>query len=215
MFRKLANIGDDISDEFVADAADFKKVVTGQTIDAEQKGQPKFNFKPFCKLLFSANSIPRIGKGRDSSAILRRMVIVPFNASFTPDSPDYKPFIGEDLQCQESMEYLIQIGIKGLKRVLDTRQYSSNKAMQEELDEYEECNNPVLGFFKEAENEEIKIEDEITSVVYRRYNEWCLSNSLQPLSNGEFSKQVKKHFGLKIESRRIGKKVCRLFVKGE
>jgi putative DNA primase/helicase len=214
MFGKLANIGDDTSDEFIADSADFKKIVTGQTIDAEQKGQPKFNFEPYCKLLFSANSIPRIGKGRDSYAILRRLAIVPFNAKFDPTSPDFMPFIGDDLKCQESMEYLIQIGLQGLKRVLETRQYSTNEAMQEELQEYEETNNPVIGFFREAENDEVKIEDEVTSVVYRKYNEWCLSNSLQPLSNGEFSKQVKKHFGFKIADRRVNGKKCRIFVKG-
>lgn len=214
MFSKCANIGDDISDEFVVDTAEFKKIVTGQSIDAEQKGQPKFNFDPYCKLIFSANSIPRIGKGRDSSAILRRLVIVPFNAKFSPDSPDYKPFIGDDLKCQEAMEYMVQIGLKGLKRVLDSRAYTTNEAMKEELQEYEESNNPIIGFFREAENDEVKIEDEVTSVVYRRYNEWCLSNSLQPLSNGEFSKQVKKHFDFKIADRRINGKKCRLFVKG-
>jgi putative DNA primase/helicase len=214
MFGKCANIGDDISDEFVVDTAEFKKIVTGQSIDAEHKGQPKFNFDPFCKLVFSANSIPRIGKGRDSGAILRRLVIVPFNARFTPDSPDYKPFIGEDLQCQESMEYMIKIGLEGLKRVLESRQYTTNEAMEEELKEYEESNNPIIGFFREAENEEIKIEDEVTSAVYRRYNEWCISNSLQPLSNGEFSKQVKKHFGFKIIDKKINGKKYRIFVKG-
>ena len=214
MFGKCANIGDDISDEFVVDTAEFKKIVTGQSIDAEQKGQPKFNFEPYCKLLFSANNIPRIGKGRDSGAILRRLVIVPFNAKFTPDSADYKPFIGDDLKCQESMEYMIQIGLQGLKRVLESRQYSSNEAMEEELQEYEESNNPIIGFFREAENDEVKIEDEVTSVVYRAYNEWCLSNSLQPLSNGEFSKQVKKHFGFKIVDRRVNGKKCRIFMKG-
>lgn len=214
MFGKCANIGDDISDEFVVDTAEFKKIVTGQSIDAEQKGQPKFNFEPYCKLLFSANSIPRIGKGRDSGAILRRLVIVPFNARFTPDSPDYKPFIGEDLRCQESMEYMIQLGLQGLKRVLESRLYTTNEAMEEELIEYEESNNPVIGFFREAENDEVKIEDEVTNVVYRKYNEWCLSNSLQPLSNGEFSKQVKKHFGFKIADRRVNGKKCRIFVKG-
>lgn len=214
LFSKCANIGDDISDEFIVDTAEFKKIVTGQSIDAEQKGQPKFNFDPYCKLLFSANSIPRIGKGRDSGAILRRLVIVPFNAKFTPNSPDYKPFIGDDLKCQESMEYMVQLGLQGLKRVLETRQYSSNKAMEEELIEYEESNNPIIGFFREAENDEVKIEDEVTNVVYRKYNEWCLSNSLQPLSNGEFSKQVKKHFGFKIADRRVNGKKCRIFVKG-
>ena len=214
LFGKLANIGDDISDEFIGDSADFKKVVTGQTVDAEYKGQDKFDFDPYCKLIFSANSIPRIGKGRDSYAILRRLVIIPFNAKFSPTDPDFKPFIGKEVQCQESMEYMIQLGLQGLKRILTTNQYTTNEAMQEELAEYEESNNPVIGFFREAENDEIKIEDEVTNEVYRKYNEWCLSNSLQPLSHGEFSKQVKRHFGFKIVDRKIKGKKYRIFVKG-
>ena len=214
LFGKLANIGDDISDEFVTDAAEFKKIVTGETIDAEQKGQPKFDFEPYCKLLFSANNIPRIGKGRDSSAILRRLVIIPFNAKFDSSDPNFKPFIGDSLKGQESMEYLIQLGIQGLKRVLIERKYTSSKKVQEELNEYEETNNPILGFFKECQNEEILIENEPTNQVYKKYQEYCIANSLTPMSNGEFSKQVKKHFDFVIIDKKIQGKKYRIFVKG-
>ena len=214
LFGKLANIGDDISDEFVTDAAEFKKIVTGETIDAEQKGQPKFDFEPYVKLIFSANNIPRIGKGRDSSAVLRRLVIVPFNAKFDDSNPNFKPFIGDSLKGQESMEYLIQLGIQGLKRVLVNRKFTSSQKVQDELDEYEETNNPILGFFKECQNEEVTIENEPTNKVYKKYQEYCIANSLTPLSNGEFSKQVKKHFDFVIIDKRIQGKKYRIFVKG-
>ena len=213
LFGKLANIGDDISDEFVTDAAEFKKIVTGETIDAEQKGQPKFNFEPYVKLIFSANNIPRIGKGRDSSAILRRLVIVPFNAKFDDKNPNFKPFIGDSLKGQESMEYMIQLGIQGLKRVLINRKFTSSQKVQDELDEFEVSNNPILGFFKECENEEVLIENEPTSNVYKKYQEYCIANTLTPLSNGEFSKQVKKHFNLTIVDKKIQGKKYRIFVK--
>ena len=214
LFGKLANIGDDISDEFVTDAAEFKKIVTGETIDAEQKGQPKFDFEPYVKLIFSANNIPRIGKGRDSSAIIRRLVIVPFNAKFDDKNPNFKPFIGDTLRGQESMEYLIQLGIQGLKRVLTNRKFTTSQKMQDELDEFEETNNPILGFFKECQNEDFDIENEPTNNVYRRYQEYCIANTLTPLSAGEFSKQVKKHFDLVIISKKIQGKTYRIFVKG-
>ncbi len=212
MFGKMANIGDDISDEFVTDAAEFKKIVTGETIDAEQKGQPKFDFEPYVKLIFSANNIPRIGKGRDSTAILRRLVIVPFNAQFTKETmgDEFKPYIGDDLKGQESMEYLIQIGIQGLKRVLENRKFTTSVKVQSELDDYEETNNPVLGFFKETEKEEI--ENEPTSDIYRQYTVYCTENSLQALSKGEFSKQVKKHYNLTIVDKRVNGKKCRVFI---
>jgi putative DNA primase/helicase len=159
LFGKLANIGDDISDEFIMDASIFKKIVTGETIDAEQKGQPKFEFEPYTKLFFSANNIPRMGKGRDSAAILRRLVIIPFDAKFSADDPDFNPHIGYMLRSQESMEYLIQLGLKGLKRVLETKKFSESEKVQRELEEYEESNNPVLGFIREVESEDdFKIE---------------------------------------------------------
>lgn len=215
MFGKLANIGDDISNEFVTDTATFKKVVTGETIDAEQKGQPKFDFKPFCKLLFSANNIPRMGKGSDSQAIMRRLVIVPFNAKFTSDDPNFRPTIEDDLKGQESMEYLIQLGIQGLKRVLESRKYTTSQKVQDELDEYEARNNPLLMFIQECEDEEFEVENEPTSAVYERYKEFCLSESLQPVSKIEFSRQMVKTFGYTIVNKTINKKKYRLFAKEE
>lgn len=215
MFGKLANIGDDISDEFITDTSFFKKTVTGETIDAEQKGQPKFDFEPYVKLIFSANNIPRIGKGRDSEAVSKRLVIIPFNAKFKESQADYSPFIGDNLKSQESIEYVIRLGLEGLKRVLTSRKFTKSEQVQRELEEFEEANNPILGFFREVDgDEEIQIENEPTNEVYRRYQEYCLACNLTPMSSGEFSKQVKKHYGFSIVSKRMGKKVYRIFVKG-
>jgi putative DNA primase/helicase len=213
LFGKLANIGDDISDEFIMDASIFKKIVTGETIDAEQKGQPKFEFEPYVKLFFSANNIPRMGKGRDSAAILRRLVIIPFDAKFNSDDPDYNPHIGDALRSQESMEYLIQLGLKGLKRILETKKFSESEKVQKELEEYEESNNPVLGFIKEIElSDDFKIENEPTSEVYKRYQEYCLANNLQPMSNIEFSKQINRILNMQVVIKRVGNKTHRVFV---
>lgn len=213
MYGKLANIGDDISDHFIDDSAEFKKIVTGETIDAEQKGQPKFMFEPYVKLIFSANNIPRIGKGRDSSAIIRRLVIIPFNANFKNDDGSYdKPFIGEELKSQDAVEYLIKIGIDGLKRLLTNKVYSTSDQLKEELEEFEEMNNPVIGFFKEYDIDDI--ENKATNFVYGKYNEYCIDNNMTPMAKGEFSKQCKKYYGLNISDKKINGQKFRIFVKG-
>ena len=192
---------------------DCLKIVTGETIDAEQKGQPKFDFKPFCKLLFSANNIPRMGKGSDSQAIMRRLVIVPFNARFSSNDPNFRPGIEDELKGQESMEYLIQLGIRGLKRVLETKNYTTSEKVQQELKEYEERNNPLLMFIKECEDEEFEVENEPTSTVYEKYKEFCIVESLQPLSKVEFSRQMTKTFNYEIVDKKIQGKKYRLFTK--
>ena len=58
LFGKLANIGDDIGDEFIANASTFRKLVTGDRVNAERKGQDPFEFNNYSKFLFSANAIP-------------------------------------------------------------------------------------------------------------------------------------------------------------
>lgn len=212
MYGKLANIGDDISDNFLDDSSEFKKIVTGETIDAEQKGQPKFEFDPYVKLIFSANNIPRIGKGRDSSAIIRRLTIIPFNAKFSQSDPDYVPFIGDRLKEQEAIEYLIILAVAGLKRVLLNKQFTTSEGLQKEIDEFEEMNNPVLGFFRENSIDDVA--NQVTSEVYLKYNEYCISNGMSPMSKGEFSKQCKKYYGLDIADKKINGQKFRIFVKG-
>lgn len=210
LFGKLANIGDDIGDEFIPNAAVFRKLVTGERINVERKGQDPFEFNNYAKFLFSANNIPRMKD--KTGAVQRRLVIIPFDAKFSPDDPDFDPYIKYKLREQECMEYLIKIGLEGLKRVLKNQKFTKSDRVEKELQEYEESNNPILGFFKEITLEEV--ENEPTRDVYRRYQIYCSENNLQALSNIEFSKQVKAKFGFDIVDRKINGKKYRVFVRG-
>lgn len=204
---KLAIIGDDIGDEFIPNPAIFKKLVSGDRINVERKGADPFDFNNYSKLLFSANSIPRIKD--KSGAVIDRLIIVPFNARFSPDDPDYDPYIKYKLRSKSSIEYLIRIGVEGLKRVLANQRFTVSEKIQKELEEYEENNNPVLLFFKE----DPKIIDELTSVVYKQYCEFCVMNTFTPMSNIEFSKQVRKYYGVEVAIRKVKGKTYRVFTK--
>lgn len=211
LFGKLANIGDDIGDEFIANPATFKKIVSGDRIKGENKGQKEFFFNPYCKLLFSANNIPRIKD--KSGAVLDRLVIIPFDARFSRDDPDFDPYIKYKLIKEDALEYLILLGIKGLKRVLHNQTFTKSEKVAKSIQEYEETNNPILLFFKEIDMNEIV--NESTKEVYQKYNEFCLVNSFTPMSNIEFSKQIKKRFNLEIVNKTIKGKKYRIFVKKE
>ena len=208
----VANIGDDIGDEFIANASVFKKLVTGDRVNVERKGQDPFEFNNYSKFLFSANNIPRIKD--KTGAVQRRLVIVPFDAKFTPNDADFRPFIKDELCEQGSMEYLALLGLQGLKRVLGNAQFTTSSRVQGQLDEYEENNNPIIGFINEVGLD--GIENEATDSVYRRYKEYCIANNFQALSNIEFSRQITKRCGLVIVDKwisRLGK--CRVFVESE
>lgn len=210
LFGKLANIGDDIGDDFIANPAVFKKIVSGDRIKGENKGQKEFFFNPYCKLLFSANNIPRIKD--KSGAVLDRLVIIPFDAKFSKSDPDFDPYIKYKLIQPNALEYLILLGLKGLKRVLSNQSFTESTKVKKSLEEYEENNNPILLFFKEMQIDDII--NEPTSEVYRRYNEFCIANTFTPMSNIEFSKRMKKQFDLEIVNKTIRGKKYRIFVKG-
>lgn len=211
MFGKLANISDDISDDFLQgnQVSIFKKVVTGNRIKAERKGQDPFEFEPYVKLIGSANDIPRMKD--KTGAVLRRLVIIPFNASFSKADPDFNPWIKYDLIQQESVEYLIRIGIEGLKRVIANNEFTKSEKVQKQLDGYEEENNPILSFLAECDIDEI--ENEPTNEVYKRYTVFCAENSMQPMSNIVFSKQLCKRMNLVIVDKKIDGKKRRIFVR--
>lgn len=213
LYRKLANIGDDISDEFISDASLFKKITDGGRIQAEKKGQDPFEFNPYVKLIFSANNMPRIKD--KTGAVLRRLVIIPFNAVFRETDEGYNPRITSKLIEQSSIEYLIKLGVEGLKRIIENKRFTSSDKVQQQLDEYENFNNPIKGFFKECDEQygEGYIFRETATDIYARYQIYCSDNHLQPESNTVFGRSIRSLFGVESKQRKIGGKNVRMYIK--
>lgn len=203
---KLANIGDDINDEWVSNTATFKKVVSGDVITAEKKGKDPFKLRSFAKFFFSANSLPRLGRGKDSSAVMDRLVIIPFEAKFSKKDDDYDPFIKYKLRGEDVMEALIAKSIPALKTVLSEQEFIHCTKVNESLVEFEKTNDPILEFFEEIVDTDYL--NEPVKDVYRKYSTFCLANNLQSTSALEFQKRMRKQYGLMIRTiEKDGKKV--------
>lgn len=203
---KLANIGDDINDEWVSNTAIFKKVVSGDTVTAERKGKDPFKLRSFAKFFFSANSLPRLGRGKDSSAVLDRLVIIPFDAKFTKDDPDYDPFIKYKLRGEDVMEALIAKAIPALREVLADQEFATCERIRKNIEEFEISNNPIMEFYEDLDESDYM--NEPIKSVYQKYTGFCFANNLQAMSAIEFQKQMKKQFDLVIKTVEMeGKKV--------
>ncbi len=207
LFGKLANIGDDISGEYIKDNSEFKKLATGDTINAERKGRDPFDFSNYAKLIFSANRMPRIND--TSNGLLRRLLMVPFKAKFSIDDSDYDPFIQDKLLSDESMQYVLQLAFVGLKRLLKNKKFTSSKVVQKESEKYEEQNNPIIGFLNDTNP---KLENEVASDIYRQYSVWCVENGFQSVANNTFSREVSKLKGLETKVKRVNGKNKRVFI---
>ena len=199
LFGKLANIGDDIGDEFIANPAIFKKLTSGERVSVEMKGKDPFEFNNYSKLIFSANDIPRIKD--KTGAVLDRLVIIPFKAKFNVKSKGFKQNIRQDLVGkQTAMEYLIQIGLDGLFRILDEQKFTQPATVIKALEEYHERNNPIIGFVKMLQDDGVMIDNQPTSEIYSRYQSYCLANNFQPISHIEFSRSICREYGFQIQS---------------
>jgi putative DNA primase/helicase len=174
-----------------------------------RKFEHPFDFSNYAKLIFSANEIPRMKD--KTGAVLDRMIIIPFDAVFTADSPDYDPFIREKLLSESSLEYCIQLGVLALKRVLSRQRFTESEAVAEKLKEYEISNDNVLMFLNEVEYEDV--ENQTTEQVYYNYKKYCTDNGLDSVSKPMFSKRVNQKFGLVTKAKRIDGKLIRLYMK--
>ena len=206
LFGKLANIGDDISSNYRENSSIFKKLVTGDSIMVENKGEKPFMLDNYATLIFCTNEMPRIND--QSHGFMRRLVIIPFNAKFSPQDPDFDPFISEKLLTDNGMQYLLKLAIDGLKRLLANKRFTHSPKVADQLKEYEEINNPVLLF---AQN--YGIENQAVADVYLKYAAWCRENGLSPVSNINFGRILGTKRLFKTAFRRIDGKSIRYYVK--
>lgn len=206
LFGKLANLGDDISNKYIEETAIFKKLVTGETVNAEKKGEHPFEFDNYAKLIFSANEMPRINDLSDG--MKRRLVIIPFNAKFSDTDADFDPNITDKLQTSSAMQYLLVIGLEGLKRVIANKRFTLPAVVKGALARYELDNNPLLGFLDEYP----KIENELVKDVYLKYDLWCRQANLKPLSRPVFGRELSKH-GYKSKPVTINGQSCRIYMQ--
>lgn len=211
LYGKLANIGADISEKFIeGDAvANFKNLTSGDSINAEFKGENPFDFIPYAKLLFSANEMPKM-KGA-ALALRRRMKMVPFDAVFSDKDEDYDSRIGEKLESQESMEYLITIGIEGLRRILKNQRFTESERVNNRLKGYMMELDSVEAFLSEVPVAEI--ENQKTDEVYSRYEVYCVENELDKRKKTSLSLAIKKKYGIRSRATRIGNEPFRIYLR--
>lgn len=209
--NKLINTGDDISDEFWngRSTANFRKLVSGNEVKAEFKGQDAFFMKPYAKFFFSANALPRI-RSKGFEAIKRRLVIIPFNAKFSKSDPDYDAYIIYKLRTEEAMKYVIRIGIEGLKRVL-TDGFTTSEKVEKEIEDYELENNPIMLWVQEFTLE--KIINQPTKNIHKAYRMFCVENGFSEMTLSTFSKELSRRYGLNVKRVRINGELIGIYVK--
>ena len=175
--NKLANIGDDIDASEIADTGTIKKLFSGESLAAQRKYQQPFTLKNYAKMIFSCNTLPRILD--KTHGMYSRLMLIPFTATFSADDEDFDPFIEGKVTTDEALSYLLNIGLRGLRRLLHNNKFTEPDIVKEALETYKHDNSTVLTWITEEAIETKQLLSETTDVLFSEFKDWCVRSDIK------------------------------------
>jgi putative DNA primase/helicase len=169
--HKSANIGDDIDNVTIKDTGTLKKMIAGNSIMVESKGDMGYTADLYATHIYSANEIPRSFDKTDG--FYRRWLIIPFNAKFSADDEDYDPMIGDKITAPTALSYLLNIGIRGAQRLIKRGHFTEPQSVKDALEAYKADNSTVLSWIEDKELTEDSFLDRPRDVLYSEFSDWC------------------------------------------
>ncbi|MGU8230003.1 DNA primase family protein [Clostridium perfringens] len=191
LLGKLANVFSDLPSKSIDDTGIFK-VVTGEDyLMAEKKNKNPFKFKPFARLVFSCNELPRNYVDR-TEGFYRRLIIVPFNRQIEKSKIDK----ALKYKFQREKEGILNWALEGLKRLYENNfEFSENELTDGVKKEYKRENNNVISFVEECcELDSLFSCSRIE--LYESYKEFCVEAGLKALSQIKFNKELEGNFNI-------------------
>lgn len=169
--NKLANIGDDIDNVTLKDTGTLKKIISGNAITVENKGERQFTIEPYATHIYSCNAIPR--SFDKSDGFYRRWMLVPFNARFSADDEDYDPMIADKISSPTALSYMLNLGIKGAQRLMKRGFFTEPVSVRDALEAYKTDNSTVLSWIDDKELNDDYFLTKPRDVLYSEFADWC------------------------------------------
>lgn len=189
LYGRLANIYADLDSRNVQSSGKFKAIVGGDAINAERKFGHTFSFKPFARLIFSANEPP--GTNDQSDAYYKRWLIMPMHHQFA--DVDQDPGLERRLTSPEELSGFLREAIDGLKRLDARGRFVVPKSMKEAAARYRANTDTIVAWGDEQlvwdRKKRVRVKD-----AYEDYARWCDDNNRKPLGRQRFQEHVAETF---------------------
>lgn len=207
--NKLINVCGDIDSKYLSETGVLKSIIGGDALRGEFKHGKSFDFIPVCRLMFSANTLPKAGD--KSLGWYSRWQFVQFPKTFEVDSR-YK--IELLAKLEEERSGILKWAVEGLKRVKAENRFTISLDMEHSKMEYRTENDNVLAFFEEVvdivDHEGINTVAS-TAALHGIYREWCEVNGMKATNQIGFTKRITQ-FGIPKSRRTINGKSCAVFL---
>lgn len=169
--HKLANIGDDIDNVTIKDTGTLKKMIAGNAITVEDKGEKGYTLELYATHIYSANEIPRSFDKTDG--FYRRWLIIPFNAKFSVTDEDYDPMIADKITTPTAISYLLNLAIRGAQRLMRNGRFTEPQSVKEALEAYKADNSTVLSWIEDKDLTADYFLDNPRDKTYSEFADWC------------------------------------------
>lgn len=185
----------------------LNSLISGESLTWERKFVDPVTIKPFLKLVWAMNELPRI----DSSGVglFRRVVPVPWRKVENPD-----PAIKEEVK--RSGQAIFNWAFEGLQRLNVRGRFEIPEGLISERETYRTQNDIPQIFINETcehtnifddQGEYVRIQ---AAILYLKYKEWCVNTGHKFLSSTAFGMEMKR---LGLEKTTIEGKVWYLGIR--
>jgi P4 family phage/plasmid primase-like protien len=190
LYGKLVNTFADLKSQKLLATGNFKTLVSGDSVRAQEKYGKPFSYRNHAKLIFSTNKIP--DSDDKSYAYYKRWLILSFDKVFHGTSKDTN-LINKLITPNElsGLLNLALIALRQLKKIGGFRDISVEKVRKE----YEYNSNTVKAFLDDKCDINLTAPDYIIPVVYlyNVYENFCQEKRVRPLDKNVFGSKLKEY----------------------
>jgi putative DNA primase/helicase len=180
---RLINIGQEIREGSVINDKVLKEVVSGNPVEVEQKGQPRYVAALKAMHFFGTNNVPRVAE--TSAGLQRRFLMLEFRRQF--EEHEIVRDIDKQILVAEK-EGIVAWAVGALPKDEITLPESHKRLMRQ----FVHRNNSVLAWLDSRRvKKEGAIDEEAAYVAYKSY---CIFASTQPVRLERFCREMEAMF---------------------
>jgi len=187
---KLANICSDLPSEHLEGTSVFKAITGGDELTGEHKFHDSFDFRPFCRLLFSANNPPRAEDG--SEGFFDRWLVVPFDRRFRGEGGEITSAVLDAMLSEPGEQSgLLNRALSALTTLRERGRFSESASTRAAFAEFHATTDP-LAVWLDANTVDNPSAVTSQSTIYSAYARSCEQKGMAPMTKNAFGRALHK-----------------------
>lgn len=194
--NKLVNYGSEIKGKISAD--NFKRLASGEAVEAREIYGKPFVIKHYAKLIFNANELPK--DVEHNEAYFRRFLIIPFEVTI-PKEERNRNLAKEIIETE--LGGIFNWIIEGLERLLKNQNFSKSDKVEKVIATYKKESDSVQLFLEAQNLVASPTHYKTVKDVYLNYRIYCVEGGYSPLNRTNFKRRL-EGLGIEVKRQNLG-----------